>query len=574
MISFFKVKPKYTKTAALLYCVFLFGATVPALGALKAKYRVSTNSSLWANETNTPIASAATGTSTIVIDTSTKYQVINAFGGCFCEQGAKALKAVDTTLAKSVMKELFDTVNGCKFNVCRMPIGANDFTIQTATLNRWYSLDETANDTAITNISIARDKIYLIPYIKSAMAFRPNLKIWASPWSPPKWMKVNDDVPAAEFIQTPKMLGAYALYLSKAVKLIQAEGVNVYGLSVQNEPYTVQSYPNCTWSPTEIRDFIKLYVGPRFTSDQVQCDIWSPTMNNGTFANFNTWLSDAGSAQYIKTVCFQYEGQNALAAVHAAYPNLTLYETETNCGSHENNWAYAESPTFQQMQFYFANGANGYMQWNMVLDQSGSSAWGWAQCSMITVDTTKKTVTYNPQHYCAKHFSFYVKPGAKRIKTSGTFTNQVGFKNPDGSVVVVANNTGTSALQLAVSVGSSVVNVSMPAHSFDTYVFYDSTTTVVGPSKPAPSVQSQELVKINQTSNFITLIAQGNEFSAKIVGIDGRLAASISTKTGKALTIPADGMSPGVYFIKALVDGKSFTAALPIPGLCHYEKRL
>jgi glucosylceramidase len=542
----------------------LFGAAIPAHSALKAKYRVSTNSGLWASETNAPITSASTGTSTIIIDTSTKYQVINAFGGCFCEQGAKTLKAVDTILAKSVMKELFDTTSGCKFNVCRMPIGANDFTIQTSTLNRWYSLDETSNDTAMTNISIARDKIYLIPYIKSAMVFRPNLKIWASPWSPPKWMKVNDDVPAANFIQTPKMLGAYALYLSKAVKLIQAEGVNVYGLSVQNEPYTVQSYPNCTWSPTEIRDFIKLYIGPRFTADQVQCDIWSPTMNNGTFANFNTWLSDAGSAQYIKTVCFQYEGQNAIAAVHAAYPALTLYETETSCGSHENNWAYAENPTFQQMQFYFANGANGYMQWNMVLDQSGSSAWGWAQCSMITVDTSKKTVTYNPQHYCAKHFSFYVKPGAKRIKTSGTFTNQVGFKNPDGSVVVVANNTATSAQQLAVSLGSSVVNVSMPAHSFDTYVFYDSLTSVAAqPFKRCSPIQTS-LLKIAKSGNAISIVPRGTAFDLRVVGVDGRVKSSLSSKTADALYLRSGEMAPGIYFIKGMVDGKNCTAALLI----------
>lgn len=565
MITLQIVMLKSKKMVVFLCCVFFLCAAFPACAGLKAKYRITTDASRWANEASAPIVSGATGTSTIVIDTSTKYQVINAFGGCFCEQGAKALKAVDSTLAKSVMKELFDTVSGCKFNVCRMPIGANDFTVQTATLNRWYSLDETANDTAMTDIGIARDKIYLIPYIKSAMVFRPNLKIWASPWSPPKWMKVNDDVPAANFIQTPKMLNAYALYLSKAVKLVQAEGVNVYGLSVQNEPYTVQSYPNCNWSATEIRDFIKLYVGPRFASDQAQCDIWSPTMNNGDITNFNTWLSDQGSAQYIKTVCFQYEGQSAIAAVHAAYPALTLYETETSCGSHENNWAYAENPTFQQMQFYLVKGANGYMQWNMVLDQSGLSAWGWAQCSMVSVDTTKKTVTFNPQHYCAKHFSFYVKPGARRIKTSGTFSNQVGFKNPDGSVVVVANNNGTGAVQLAVSLGTSIINVSAPAHSFDTYVFYDSLTSVsVRPSKNASQIQTTSLLKVTNSGNTVTIVPQATSFDLRVVGLDGRVKASLSSRTANALHFQPKEMAPGIYFIKGMVDGKSCRATVTI----------
>ena len=396
------------------------------------------------------------------------------------------------------------------------------------------------------------------------MVYRPNLKIWASPWSPPKWMKVNDDVPAADFIQTPKMLNAYALYLSKAVKLIQAEGVNLYGLSVQNEPYTVQSYPNCNWSAAEIRDFIKLYVGPRFMSDQVQCDIWSPTMNNAAFSEFSAWLGDQGSAQYIKTVCFQYEGQNAIAAVHTSYPSLTLYETELECGSGTNDWSYAEGTCFQQMLWYFDNYANGFMQWNMVLDQSNSSSWGWVQCGMITVDTAQKTVAFHPQHYCAKHFSYYVQPGAKRIKTSGTFTNQVGFKNPDGSVVVVANNNGTAALQMAVSLGTSVINVSAPAHSFDTYIFYDSASTGTQTLKPEASFQSPLPVKIIRSRNSITLVPRGLVFSAGIMRLDGRVEAVFSTNSGKSLTIRTDAMAPGVYFIKGMIDGKVFMAPLPV----------
>ena len=526
MVTFPTVTSRRKFMAAFLSFMCLSAAATPAHAVSKAKYRVSTSSSLWASETNAPITSGATGTGTIAIDTTTKYQTIDAFGGCFNEIGAKALKAVDTSLSNRVMRELFDTVS---------------------------------------TISIARDKIYLIPFIKSAMVYRPDLKMWASPWSPPKWMKVNNDVPAANFIQTPTILKAYALYLDKAVKLFQAEGINLYALSVQNEPYTNNSYPCCLWNSAQIRDFIKLYVGPRFASDQVNCQIWSPTMNNGSLSEFTPWLSDQGSAQYVKAVCFQWEGENAIAGVHAAYPSMTLYETELKCGGGTNDWSYAEGTCFQQMLWYFDNYANGFMQWNMVLDQSNTSAWGWVQCGMITVDTTQKTVAFHPQHYCAKHFSYYIKPGAKRIKTSGTFSNQVGFKNPDGSVIVVANNDGNGALTLAVSLGTSVINVSAPAHSFDTYVFYDSLTSVAaGPSKNGPQLHATSLLKIAKSGNAISIVPQGTTFDLRVVGVDGRVKSSLSSKTADALRLRSGEMAPGIYFIKGMVDGKNCTATLPI----------
>ena len=312
----------------------------------------------------------------------------------------------------------------------------------------------------------------------------------------------------------------------------------------------------------QIRDFIKLYVGPTFVAQKVNCEIWSPTMNNSSVSEFNAFLGDSGSSKYISTVCFQYQGEDAIATVHADYPAKTLYETELECGSRANNWSYAEGTCFQQMQWYFTNGANGFMQWNMVLDQSNSSSWGWAQCAMITVDTIQKTATFHPQHYCAKHFSYYVKQGAERIKTSGTFTNQVGFKNPDGSVVVVANNTGTNATQLSVSLGTSVVNVAMPAHSFDTYVFYDSTNTGIERSTPSTSEQNPLPLTIIRSKNFITFIPHAREFYSRIVGIDGRAAATLSTHAGKAMTISMGAMAPGIYFVKGTVGGKTFTVPL------------
>jgi glucosylceramidase len=541
----------------------LLAMALPAMASWAGKARFSTQNALWANETRIPLVNSASVSNTIDIDTATTYQSIDGFGGCFNENGGKALKAVSSRLADSVMKELFDTVSGCKFNLCRMPIGASDFTIATATLSRWYSLNETVNDTAMNTITIARDKIYLLPFIKSAMMYRPNLKMWASPWSPPKWMKVNNDVGAANFIQTPVMLRAYARYLASAVRLFQAEGINLVGLSVQNEPYTNNPYPCCFWSASEIRDLIKLYVGPVFDADQVNCEIWSPTMNNGSFTEFNTWLSDQGSARYIKAVCFQWEGESAIASVHSAYPAMKLYLTETKCGSHENNWAYAENPTFQQMKWYFDRGANGYMQWNMVLDQTGLSAWGWAQCSMVTVDTTAKTVTFNPQHYCAKHFSYYVKPGAKKIKTSGTFSNQVGFRNPDGSVVVVANNTGTGALSLGVRMGAQMMNVQMPGKSFGTFVFYDSAGVKV--SRPfsgaGPSGRGSILMTHGPGAGCVFAL-HGKTFAGRLVGIDGSVKIPALFSQNGSMVIGAARLARGMYILTGMLDNKFYCSTI------------
>jgi len=543
----------------------ILGTAIPAGASWAGKARYSTQNNLWANEVTIPLVPSATTTSTIDIDTAVIYQTIDGFGGCFNENGRKALAAVDARLADSVMKEIFDTVTGCKFNLCRMPVGASDFSVSTPTLNRWYSLNETVNDTNMTSINITRDKIYLIPFIKSAMVYRPNLKMWASPWSPPKWMKVNNDVPAANFIQTPTMLRAYARYLAKAVKLYQAEGINLVGLSVQNEPYTNNPYPCCFWSASEIRDLIKLYVGPQFDADQVNCNIWSPTMNNGSFSEFNTWLSDPGSAKYIKAVCFQWEGENAVQQVHTSYPNMTLYQTETKCGSHENNWAYAENPTFQQMKWYFDRGANGYMQWNMVLDQTGLSAWGWAQCSMVSVDTTLKKVTFNPQHYCAKHFSYYVKPGAKKIKTSGTFANQVGFRNPDGSVAVVANNTGTGAVTMGVRLGAQMMNVQMPGHSFGTFVFYDSGQVKI--SHPFPtgnSTRRKSMLMAHDIGTGIILILHGKKFEGQLVGLDGSVKVPALSSRNGSTVISTTGLGRGIYLVKGLLDNESYCSTISI----------
>jgi glucosylceramidase len=516
--------------------------------------RTSTQSAMWGAEQNLTIEDSRTVTTRIDVDTAAKYQTIEFLGGCFNELGWKALQSLPAAGADSVIASLFDTVTGCKFNACRMPIGASDYGLN------WYSLDETVDDTLMTAINIDRDKGYLIKYIKAAMKYNPNLRMWASPWSPPAWMKTNGAYSGSNssFRQEPAYLKAYALYIAKAIKLFQDDGIKVEALSFQNEPYAAPSYPGCLWSANQMRDFIKDYLGPRFEADQVSAEIWTPTMNNGEFNNFKIMLGDADAAKYIKAACFQWEGRNAVGTVHAAYPSLRLFQTENECGDGTNTWAYAENPTFYYMKFYFDNGANGYFQWNMILDNSGRSSWNWAQNAMISIDTAQKRAIYNPQYYLVKHFSYYVRPGAKKIKSSGNYTNQVAFMNPDGSVVMVLINTSTSQVSLGINCGSSMVNTQLPGKSLNTIVLSDA-NGAVRPNNHRAGYAAKAPARALVAKNTLTFARQGNSLSAQLYSLSGNVVKTTQAAVGNTVVMNTKGIRSGMYILKKLIDGREFS---------------
>jgi glucosylceramidase len=559
------------RETALLFsiAVFLFGLTMPADAVLKAKLRLTTTTAQWANEVALPIQSAASAATYITVDTSTKFQTIDGFGGCFNELGWKALNSVSAVQRDSVIRALFDTVTGCRFSICRMPIGASDYALG------WYSLDENKGDYAMNQESVAHDSAYLLQYIKAAINYKPSLKIWGSPWSPPTWMKANASYSGAggTIVWNPQNLGAYALYLEKAVQLYRAQGINFYALAFQNESTQGPIYPGCMWTQTQHRDFIKLYLGPMFAADNVNCEIWTPTMNCGDTTYFKAMLSDSICASYISNVCFQWEGKNVFTWVNQEYPKIKKYQTETECGDGTNTWGYGYDPTFRMMNFYLSNGASGYMQWNMVLDQTGLSGWGWSQNAMITIDTTKKKIIYNTQYYVAKHFSYYVQPNAKKIKAVGNFgvqdptqlysapDGQVAFQNPDGSIVVVLERSQTTAATVAITFGTQMINVNLPAGSFGTAVIWDSTGNgVINPLWNASAAKMPK-VKVSRSGSGIIVAPEGSVYDLQLFGINGRMKASISSSKAsqRINSVPA-----GTYVLKGVIDGRKYYSMIPV----------
>lgn len=439
----------------------------------------TTNDRPWVVNQPASITKEVSPKANVIIRTDQTRQKVDGFGGCFNELGWDALKVLSQTEKDAILKSLFDTVSGCRFNICRMPIGANDYAVD------WYSHNEVAEDFSMTSFSLDRDKQRLIPYIKMAQQIRPDLAIWASPWCPPSWMKTNhhyacasnpkfNDLPAdrqgkemvTQFRMEPNVLSSYALYFEKFVQGYAAEGIPISAIHVQNELNSCQNFPSCIWRPEDMATFIGEYLGPKFAADAIKTDIWLGTVERPQIERVDTILSNEKARKYIKGVGFQWAGKGAIAAVHAKYPAIKLMQTETECGNGSNDWAAAEH-TFELMNHYFSNGANAYMYWNMVLNETGKSQWGWKQNSMITIDSQSKMVKYNPEFYLMKHLSAFVEPGAKYLAIEKGGENILAFRNTN-SVIVLCYNPG-DAKEVAFQVDDQLFTVQMAAKSFNTF---------------------------------------------------------------------------------------------------------
>ena len=151
------------------------------------------------------------------------------------------------------------------------------------------------------------------------------------------------------------------------------------------------------------------------------------------------------------------------------YPHLKMMHTEAECGNGSNDWGAAEH-TWWQMSHYLRNGAVVFSYWNMVLDQHGTSPWGWKQNSLITIDTEQKTVTYHPEFYLMKHLCHSVKPGAYRLVTPEDNEQILAFENPDGQVTVLLVNRTDQAQTLSLNWQGRYLNLQLKAHSFNTII--------------------------------------------------------------------------------------------------------
>ncbi len=445
----------------------------------------SVENSSWVAESESP---------DVIINLNDYEQTIDGFGTCFNELGWTSLSLLSDADRESILKELFEPGVGANFTICRMPVAANDFA------RNWYSYDETDGDFEMENFSIANDFETLIPFIHNAQNYNPNIMLWASPWSPPQWMKYNghyaarsaqgdsnfhsDDfgmdmrginnglTPDREgkegtdmFIQEDKYLQAYALYFSKFIEAYRNEGIDISMVMPQNEFNSTQIFPSCTWTAASLANFIGKYLGPEM--DKIGVDVMFGTVERANEALVDTILTDPDASKYVSGVGFQWAGKGAIPGINERYPELKMYQTEQECGNGKNDWENCVY-SWDLVKQYMTNGTNAYLYWNTSLVEGGISTWGWKQNSLVTVDPETHTFQYNHEYYLMKHLSHYVQPGAKFVNSSGEFDNLLAFENPDGSMILIIQNEEDADKTVTVKLGEENLALNLKADSFTT----------------------------------------------------------------------------------------------------------
>ena len=471
----------------LLLGIFLIAAATSCSTTNVEEWIETTPSATWQEKDVKAISKSDQSTPDATVSTSNAAQVIDGFGGCFNELGWTSLSLLSEEDRNAVLDELFTPGKGACLSICRMPVGANDFS------RDWYSYDETPGDFEMKNFSIDNDKETLIPYIKEALKRNPDMKLWASPWSPPVWMKDNKHYacrpidkayfknvkdtgmkPEQErkegddmFIQEDSYLKAYALYFTKFIEAYRNEGIEIFMVMPQNEFNSCQNFPSCLWKAGSLANFMGKYLGPAM--EKLGVELMFGTMERPNTAMVDTVMNDPDCQKYVKGAAFQWAGKDALPYAQEKYPQLKLVMSEQECGDGKNDWDGCLH-SWDLMKHYFKFGVSIYDYWNMSLTDGGLGRWGWRQNSFISVNPDTRKYSFNNEYYLFKHASHFVKQGTKYLPVEGVYDDMMAFQNPGGEIVLIMHNGEDADAEKTICVNGKNLLVPMSPDSFNTIV--------------------------------------------------------------------------------------------------------
>ncbi|MHC4783054.1 MAG: glycoside hydrolase family 30 protein [Planctomycetota bacterium] len=411
---------------------------------------------------------------TITIDESKTYQSITGFGGSFTEATAYTLSKLTPDKRAEVIKAYFDPKDGLGYTLCRTHINSADFSLGN------YAYSEVDGDFELKHFDISRDKKWLIPMIKDAMAVEGSeFKLFSSPWSPPAWMKTNGQMNYGGQLKE-ECRDVWARYYARYIKEYAKEGITIWGLTVQNEPAATQTWDSCIYSAEEEGAFVRDHLGPTLEEEglaDVKIIVWDHNKDL-IYERAEPILSDPEAAKYVWGVGFHwYSGDEFenLAKVHDAFPTTNLLFTE-GCqegGVRLGAWDLGERYAHDIIGD-LNNWTVGWVDWNMVLDERGGPNHVDNLCDApVIADTTRNDVYYQNSFYYLGHFSKYIRPGAVRVGSSATHEalEVTAFKNPDNSIAVVVMNRTDEAINFNLKANGKTAVSSSPAHSIMTMVY-------------------------------------------------------------------------------------------------------
>ncbi len=414
------------------------------------------------------IAPEADNVGEIKVDLTKKYQTMVGVGAAFSEIGTLAFLTLDKDQQNKVLTNLFNPKEGAGFQMCRLPVGSSDFGVSA------YSFDDKPGDYDMSAFSLARDEKSIIPVVQAALKQNPTLMLFASPWSPPGWMKPTGTMDKGgkenHLIDDDKIYKAYALYFQKYLQGYLADGIMINRLCPQNEMDANPGYPGCMMPPETMTKFVVNYLAPQFKQAGIKTEIWPGTFREKPATPWaETCLQNEDFRKVSVGLGIQYCNGTSIKHIADLYPNLKFMFTEANCNGGKNKAKEAQS-RMNEMLNAFRMGCDAYAYWNMMLDEKQSSGWGWHQNSLVTFDRTAHTIQYNADYQPLFLVSKYLRPGDVRVDDHNEYTKKgipvhMTFLKPDGTILVLAQNMEPTDVACSVVSDGKTVSVMLPGHS-------------------------------------------------------------------------------------------------------------
>ena len=411
---------------------------------------------------------------TVVVDPTRRYQTIEGIGGALTDASAETFARLPATSQSELLRAYYDPKQGLGYTLGRTHINSCDFSSAS------YDYVQ-PGDKALKSFSVAHDEKYRIPFIRRVLALAPKLKLFASPWSPPAWMKSNHDVLHGGKL-LPQYADSWARYYVRFIEAYKAHGIGIWGLTVQNEPMAAQTWESCQYTAEDERNFVRDHLGPtleRAHLGGVKLMVWDH--NRGLiYQRASTVLEDPRAAKYVWGTAFHWymgEEYSNLSDVHNAFPNKAVFFSEGCLYPFDtaklDDWNAGETYG-RSMVNDFNNWTCGWTDWNILLDEQGGPNHVANYCfAPVIADTHTGKLHYMSSYFYIGHFSKFVRPGARRIACSSGLAGVIAtaFVNPDGRVATVVMNSTEKAQTAQVWVAGKAASRSLPPHSIATFLW-------------------------------------------------------------------------------------------------------